>query len=334
MNAGPIDLSVIIPHANDSRSLRTLIRSLGAQDMSSFEVIVVSNPEGKNPTAPSFDMPFPLRWAESPAGANHARQKGVAIARGKILVFLDDDCELSSPSFLRSHMERHSSHPELAGVGGFYRLSGSSTLWGRIYHGLQVKWLRDHRLPSGDCVHLLGGNSSYKREVFDHEGFDPKIIFGGTEAEFQLRLHRRRDRLRYFEDLEVGHDGRLGPWSFVKKAFKQGLGHEYIRARHERPARFVFYSPEERFSAREKAARWLYAVSFDAGREFFLRTGRMRVSGAAIAAGVFRQSLKTLRAGGLPHSREVRNLLNLAETGLIASKHSDDQDSPPKRSDP
>ncbi|HRO68217.1 MAG TPA: hypothetical protein PL182_11680, partial [Pseudobdellovibrionaceae bacterium] len=103
---------------------------------------------------------------------------GVEAARSPLLIFLDDDCWLENPRFLQRHWELHQENPDVMGFGGFYDLYPPKTLWGEIYNGNQNRWLQEHRLPLNFCVHLLGGNSSYKRSVFDRLSFDTELIFG------------------------------------------------------------------------------------------------------------------------------------------------------------
>jgi glycosyltransferase involved in cell wall biosynthesis len=286
-------LSVVIPHGGSSGSLRMLLENLDGQKCKfAFEVIVVANPperrQGEIPKAANYEL---IREV-SPRGANHARQRGAEVSRGEVILFLDDDCLPSGSDFLQSHVDLHEHHSELSGLGGPYVLAEPANHWGRTYHRLQKNWLDSNRQPGGDCVHLLGGNSSYKRQVFERHLLDVGLIFGGTEAEFQVRLFHQKMRLRLFDKLRVLHEGRESFADFVKKAFRQGLGAAYIHQRHQRPPRFVVAQRTEPRLPYWSWSAWIYRLSFEAGGDFFLRTGALDVSVARIYLGILRTALK------------------------------------------
>lgn len=324
------DFSVLIPHANSPSSLRRLLTSLEKQHCEkTFEVLVISNPPGRDDRIDFDDFSFSVRWLESARGANAARQKGVEAAQAPLLIFLDDDCWLENPRFLQRHWELHQENPDVMGFGGFYELHPPKTLWGEIYNGNQSRWLQEHRLPMNLCVHLLGGNSSYKKSVFDQLGFDTGLIFGGTETEFQVRLYQRKIPLRLSSDLAVAHDGCLPLSSLLKKAFKQGMGSAYISSLHQRPPRFLFQTEDaDPESWKTRLGQWLYRLSFEAGENHFKRTRRKSVGSVRLWWDFSKQLLRPASYKRTPAWRQTRSLYRSVIAGLLSSKHTSAKDSP------
>jgi glycosyltransferase involved in cell wall biosynthesis len=311
-------ISVIIPHGNSLSSLNALLLSLANQRCTeAFEVLVVANPAAKYRDFPQVKVNFSVRWESSAPGANAARQKGVSMASGDVLVFLDDDCVVSDPLFLQEHFDRHID-THISGVGGPYRLVGRQTCWGRGYHHIQNEWLHDHRLPQGLNMHLLGGNSSFKKHVFEKLRFDENILFGGTETEFQTRLYHAGHRLKLFADLKVDHDGHLRFLDFIKKAFKQGLGTSYIKAKNPPSPQFIFWQDNKRSESwHVRVAIWLYRRAFAAGQKYFEKNQVLSVDPAAIYKATAREVRARLLAKDFPLWREIRNLSHLIARRLI-----------------
>jgi glycosyltransferase involved in cell wall biosynthesis len=87
-------ISVIIAHLNQPEYLRMCLTSLQQQsfDMTGVEIIVVDN--GSRVLPHEVVAPFKNVHleTEAQAGPGPARNKGVAVARGKVLAFIDSDC--------------------------------------------------------------------------------------------------------------------------------------------------------------------------------------------------------------------------------------------------
>jgi glycosyltransferase involved in cell wall biosynthesis len=84
--------SVVIPVRNGARYLAESIESVLRQGRDDMEVIVVENgsTDGSRAVAERFGIPVRV-IDEAKPGAAHARNAGVALARGEFLAFLDAD---------------------------------------------------------------------------------------------------------------------------------------------------------------------------------------------------------------------------------------------------
>ncbi len=224
-------LSIIIPtHKRADQAIR-LLKSIAGQEFpyKALQALLISNlrDEKLRRQVPYLQsLFFDFKYKEMGAvGVNKARNMGLRFAGGDILYFLDDDCVLPNKSHLQNLVLEHERHPQAMGIGGGYKPMKSLCGPEKFYHEQSKKWMRELVSPNRETESLLGGNGSYKREVFD-KGFyfDPLIDFGGSEESFNRALREQGWTLLYSEGLSVFHLIRLNPLSLMKKGFKQGAG--------------------------------------------------------------------------------------------------------------
>lgn len=116
MNGRDIDLSVIVVVYNQLQSLRLVLRALLAQDFTgSYEVIITddgSSPELFHACRKEFnESSIPIRYVwqqDRHFRAAAARNNGIKISRGRIILFLDGDL-VPALDTLRKHAEAHRS---------------------------------------------------------------------------------------------------------------------------------------------------------------------------------------------------------------------------------
>jgi len=116
MNGRNVDLSVIVVVYNQLQSLRLVLRALLAQDfLGSYEIIITddgSSPELFLACWEEFNRSsIPIRYVwqqDRHFRAAAARNNGIKISRGRILLFLDGDL-VPALDTLRKHVEAHTS---------------------------------------------------------------------------------------------------------------------------------------------------------------------------------------------------------------------------------
>jgi glycosyltransferase involved in cell wall biosynthesis len=128
-------------------------------------------------------------------GLSGGKNTGVALSRGSVIAFLDDDA-VAEPDWLKFMVDAYTG-PDIVGVGGMTlpRWETGRPRWFPEEFDWVVGCTYVGREP-GPVRNLLGGNASFRREVFDVGGFPTGIgrtaldsrPLGGEETEFCIRV--------------------------------------------------------------------------------------------------------------------------------------------------
>jgi len=184
-----VPLSVVIATHNRSAALRRTLEALrtGALDRDEFEVIVVDNASTDATSEIARAHADRLIRLEENAGSC-AKSDGVAVARGAIALFLDDDSYPIGRSLPRV-LERFAADASL-GAAGF-----------------QVHLPEDAR----ECAALenvfVGCGVAFRtRALREVGGVDRSFFMQAEEYDLAFRLARAGWRVRTFDDLHVRHE--------------------------------------------------------------------------------------------------------------------------------
>lgn len=267
------DLTLVIPTSGRFDSVDRLLRSLFLQDfeIAKVEVIVAMT---------SFDPAQEERigrWqghlnirgvvAEAP-GLNQARNLAARIARGEVILFVDDHFELRQNDILKAHLEYHRD-PNLAGLGGNSTIPADASIAMHAFHLAGWSWIENSRNSDGSVSVLLGGHASYKRRVFA-EGFR------FDESSDARKAGDPALKLRYADEIRpLRHDSSTAK-TFLGKAFLEGY-HRKSR-NHSGGFRDAFHAStfSERTPFWRKSLLKLYYRTYQWGSE----RGRDHATGA------------------------------------------------------
>ena len=171
------EISVIIPTHNRAWALARAVSSVLNQTFEDFELLVVDDgsTDQTQELLESFDDSR-LRVIKEPSngGVSRARNRGIGLARGEWIAFLDSDDEWL-PHKLQAQREYLQGRPELRVVHG-------EEIW--IRRGVRVNPHKKHAKSGGwifaKCLPLCAISPStvmIHREVFQQIGtFDPEMI--------------------------------------------------------------------------------------------------------------------------------------------------------------
>jgi glycosyltransferase involved in cell wall biosynthesis len=254
-------ISVIVCTLDRPASLRRTIESLIAQDLppGDFEVIVVSNrgpaleATGREPAnGPAIHYTFEPRL-----GLSNARNRGLSLATGELVAFIDDDAT-ADPHWLPSlakALDRDAGNPACAGgkVIAEWERPPPGWLRGSLLKFLGIVDLGERRRAViWPNEVLVGCNIAFRTmELRDMGGFDPVLgrrgtaLYGNEEVALEQRVHEAGGAIIYEPAAVVRHHvpaHRMSLAWFVKRVFYQGVT-DYV------------YSGRYRLSARESPER-------------------------------------------------------------------------------
>ena len=197
MSAAP-DVSVVIPTHNRRQSLRRTLRALAGQETArSFEVVVVD--DGSAPPVTAEDL-APLATARRVDGpgrgrAAGARNAGIAAARGRVVLFTDDDTE-PAPDWLETAAAFLDAHPDHVGVEGPVVSPPYDPLYA---YSMEVE------APGAHVTCNLG----FRADVLERLGGFDEEAFGFHCEDVDLGLRARRiGPIGYANGMEVLHHPR------------------------------------------------------------------------------------------------------------------------------
>lgn len=212
-----VAVSVIIPTWNGRHHFEVCLGSLRDQTFSDFEVIVVDNSstDGTQPFLREFYPEVVLIELDENRGFTGACNVGYAVAKGEIIVLLNNDTE-ADPGWLAAIVEAFETHPEVGIVaskillfdrrdhfhaaGDYYRLDGIP--------GNRGVWKPDQgQFDEEEPVFsACGAASAYRRSLVDNIGFlDESFYFSCEDIDISWRAHLAGWQVLYVPSAIVYH---------------------------------------------------------------------------------------------------------------------------------
>ncbi len=258
------DFSIVVPTYQRAGLVKSLVLSLGRLEAPpSFECIVVcdGSTDGTAAELRALAVPFPLQVLEQPnSGAAAARNRGAAVAKGKTLLFIDDDM-VAEPRLLSEHARSIADGAEV--VLGHLPLypDAIDTILSRAVG----RWAesRCRRLAAGGelGIHdMLTGQISIGRQLLEEfGGFDGAFTAGGTfgneDIDLGVRLLQAGRRIVFNPLAITWQNYAVGPAQYLKQWRDAGAADVAFTRKHPGtpgPSVFVLNGGATR------RARWLY----------------------------------------------------------------------------
>jgi glycosyltransferase involved in cell wall biosynthesis len=347
-----IDISVVIPTRNRADFLPDCLDSLATQTTSaSFEVVVVDN--ASEDSTPSVlrersERDPRFRWVlEETLGRAAALNAGMAIARGQVFVFTDDDVYVK-PGFVETYRRFFAEHPERPiFAGGTIHSVPLHQAWPAWFSPraarslILVDWGPERALAAGETV--WGGNTAAPRDVFDAlGGWDENMGVRGSyrppmdqphlneDLDFEIRVRSAGGQVWFVPGAAVDHRTEVpGPRTCLRSGFGAG------RNDFNRP--FRPGTPQERMRGRRNPASFATWLTAQARYLIWTLAFRMRSDARLFdrawqAAWSSGWRMEDLLAGG-PHDtfdRRVRRITRILtrRAARMAPEHLDGRGSP------
>ena len=215
--------------------MRTLA-ALERQDLGDVEVEVVVVDNGSRTPAPP-GLAGARVVVETEPGAAAARNRGIVEARGRILLFIGDDCIPADAGLVRGHAESHADGVPRAITGriewdpGVGRTEVMDWLE-RSGHMVDVERLR--RDDPGPETFYTGNVSVPRRAVLEAAGFDERFSgYGFEDLELALRLADRGVAFGHRPDLGVLHSHRYAMDRSLARMVAVGRGGRLLHTIHD-----------------------------------------------------------------------------------------------------
>lgn len=227
-------LSIIMPTYNKPIYLAMSLKSFAEQDVakSEYEIIVVDDGSDMNimPIIEQFRDVLQLQYTKvSRVGRAMARNIGIDMAKGDIIIFSDDDT-IVEPSFVRQHKDSHNKNVNVIVLGKRKRVYiGNKNIekeyidWRGCRNVIQKNIVRNDSYevlsrkiffePSRMCMYsipwicsITANMSISKRLLIEVGKFDGEFKGWGIEdIELGYRLHQKKCIFMYYDNIVNYH---------------------------------------------------------------------------------------------------------------------------------
>ncbi len=219
-----MEVSVVVCTYNRCASVAETIAALSRQVVRTdtrWELIVVDNNStdrtretvgqlASEPGSPEIRYAF-----EAQQGLSHARNHGIALARGELILFTDDDV-IPEPDWVQTVADamRDCGCDACGGyIAPIWEAEPPAWLTERFYGFLALKPdPNGPRILSAEEELPFGANMAFRREVFERVGlFDPglgrmgNVLAGGEESDLFRRILGSGGSVMYFPQARVHH---------------------------------------------------------------------------------------------------------------------------------
>jgi len=316
--------SIVIPTRNRPASLLDCVQAICLLEYPAnrFEVIVVD--DGGEPPLESvasidrrrINLVF-LR--QDPRGPAAARNAGAAHARGRYLVFTDDDCRPGSTWLQR--LEGCLAGTENSLVAGCARNAVRYNPYSAATQVLVDYMNLYYNSRPANGRFLTSNNIAMPRDRFlEIGGFDSTFRFAaGEDREFCERWRQHGLHVRYRRDCVVGHVHSLNFSSYLRQHFNYGRGaYRFHYLSQRRSASQVRFEPLS-FYSNLILHPWSISAPFRSAKLVTL----MAFSQVANVAGYLYESVSRLSYRICSESRvaqEDQTPQHLAETGMLSTR--------------
>jgi GT2 family glycosyltransferase len=212
------NVSVIVPTFQRASTLETTLAALCALDYPEERLEILVIDDGSTDATPATVASFrPVRYfRQANSGVAAARNRGASLARGEILVFVDDDIVVS-PDNVRRHLATRSEYGDciVSGDASFavdLRSLLESSPFGRFRLWVEDFSKTHHAVSWGSQgrIHPLTvptGNISIPRDVFSSlGGFDERFPVGAEDQDLCLRARAAGCAIVHDYDIRVVHN--------------------------------------------------------------------------------------------------------------------------------
>ena len=200
-------ISVIIPSYNSESTIEKCIKALKDQSYAGqYEIILVDSSMDRTPEIVSSLFPeITYHHFENKTDPGTARNRGLELAQGEIIAFIDSDC-VAERDWLESIARHHSE--EYRVVGGVV-CNGNDPASNVAWAGYMAEF-REFlpEMPPREVEHIPTCNISYKRSIFHDYGFFQGRYYPQEDLVFNHALRENGERILCHPSIRIHHNHR------------------------------------------------------------------------------------------------------------------------------
>lgn len=159
----------------------------------------------------------------SEGGVARARNYAIQIARGSLILMIDDDCQAKN-DWIGAFVKYMAGHKDIVGAGGTILSVPPETFVQKYidFKNLLRKPVRD---ASGNIIALITANVCFRKSVLDKVGGFKEVFrhYGGEDLDLSFRCGKY-GKLAYCEDAIVYHNHRKQLRDLVRQHIFYGRG--------------------------------------------------------------------------------------------------------------
>ncbi|UCE73107.1 MAG: glycosyltransferase [Methanomassiliicoccales archaeon] len=229
-------ISFIIPAYNNENTIGECIGSVLKQTCKK-EIIVVDN--GSTDRTRDIIERYPVKLLiEKKRGAAAARNRGLGVANGNLVAFVDADAVLPRKWCAKALQILKNAKEDVVGAGGPLLSIGRSDI-AKALDALSFGKPRNIGRTYTDALNASG--VMFDMKIFREIRFDENLI-RGQDTELGFRIRNAGYKLLYDSELYVYHHNPTTLKSLVKKWFKYGKSYPLSYLKHRKMRGTWFYA--------------------------------------------------------------------------------------------
>ena len=229
-------VSIIIPVKDRADDLRHCLQSLQQLDYPCDRLQIVVVDDGSSDASPDVARQFGATLVCSGSvggGPALARNKGVSVARGEILAFIDSDCT-AAKNWLADLLPTFND-PQVAAVGGWVdgmHYGSALDRYEAVMSSLNLGRREMCGAGGNDTFYLPSCNLLMRKEAFCAAGGFRAELHVGEDVDLTWRLRDSGWKIRYVPRGTVYHAHRSLLWPFMKRRFDYGTSEGTLHRLH------------------------------------------------------------------------------------------------------
>jgi O-antigen biosynthesis protein len=226
--------SIVVCSFNGASTVPSCLRSLHKLRYPSYEVIFVDDGSTDNTQEILKEFPWVRNIRQNNMGLSHARNVGLAAARGEVVVYTDSDCEADEDwlYYLALALVR-SGH---AGMGGPNLIPDEGS-WVADAVGLSPGGPTHVMIDDRTAEHVPGCNMCFYTDVLKQvNGFDSQFRKAGDDVDLIWRIQNVGRSIGFSPAAQVWHYRRNTVKAYLKQ--QRGYGEAEALLKYKHPDRF------------------------------------------------------------------------------------------------